>query len=246
MRTIWNVISFLAVVNLLALSLFVGWLGSSDRLSVERLREVREIFEPTRAASAAEAKAEESIVELAAADQQRSAREADPALPAKSELNEARHVRQQEADSKRRIGETAASRLAELEQARKVLEAEIRAFETKKAAWEEDTKIARDNKTNVQFRKTVKQYETAPAANAKLWIQTLVASGERTQAVAYLDAMNAMASKKIFALFKTDDEIRLATELLERIRTLGQTQDPEDRSNANESALSAASPDLDP
>ena len=37
----------------------------------------------------------------------------------------------------------------------------------------------------------------------------------------YLDAMNQRAAGKVLAEFKTDQENKLATELLERIRTLG-------------------------
>jgi len=36
MRTVWNIISFLAVVHLLAVALFIGWLWQSQRLSAER------------------------------------------------------------------------------------------------------------------------------------------------------------------------------------------------------------------
>ena len=35
MKKVWNIIAFLAVVNLLAVGGFVGWLGATDRLNAE-------------------------------------------------------------------------------------------------------------------------------------------------------------------------------------------------------------------
>lgn len=47
MKTIWTVLSVLAVANLLAVTAFVGWLRSSERLDMERVRQVRELLQPT-------------------------------------------------------------------------------------------------------------------------------------------------------------------------------------------------------
>lgn len=60
-----------------------------------------------------------------------------------------------------------------------------------------------------------------PPKLAKQMIQQLVHDQKIEQAVAYLDAMDGRAAKKILSEFKTAEEIDLATELLERLRTLG-------------------------
>ncbi len=44
MRSAWNTVSFLAVVHLLALGMFAGWLGYTQRLDRERLNAVRDLF----------------------------------------------------------------------------------------------------------------------------------------------------------------------------------------------------------
>ncbi|MBC03957.1 MAG: hypothetical protein CMJ34_11755 [Phycisphaerae bacterium] len=68
MRTIWSTLSFLAVVNMLAILLAVGWLYQSGRIDTDRLERVRELFGSTiadeRAAREAAAARE---AELAAA-----------------------------------------------------------------------------------------------------------------------------------------------------------------------------------
>src|SRR3954470_10001673 len=47
MKVIWNVLSVLALANLLGLLAFVGWLKASDRLDRDRLHEVREVLVKT-------------------------------------------------------------------------------------------------------------------------------------------------------------------------------------------------------
>ena len=62
MKSLWSTVSFLSVVHLLALLMFIGWLAQSDRLSMDRLHQLRDMFEPTvtDAESAAEAAADEA------------------------------------------------------------------------------------------------------------------------------------------------------------------------------------------
>ena len=44
MRTFWNIVAFVSVVNLFALLIGVGWLWSTGRLDERRVRAVRELF----------------------------------------------------------------------------------------------------------------------------------------------------------------------------------------------------------
>jgi hypothetical protein len=86
----------------------------------------------------------------------------------------------------------------------------------------------------------VKLLESQPPKQTKKEIMQLVADGKTDQAVRYLDGMSNRGLKKVFGEFKTDPEVKLATELLERIRMLGQPDgqvDTEtDSSNANAAA----------
>ena len=67
MKTIWNIVSFLAVVNLLCLGLAAAWLGWTGRLDETRLTEVQDIFRiPTSDAARLIAERRE-VEELAAA-----------------------------------------------------------------------------------------------------------------------------------------------------------------------------------
>ena len=61
MRVLWNMLSFLAVVNLLALAMVAGWLWKTDRLDRDRLERLRALFAQTITN-------EQAAVELAVAD----------------------------------------------------------------------------------------------------------------------------------------------------------------------------------
>lgn len=47
MKSIWKIMSVVAIANVLALLGFGGWLKASDRLDIERVRAVREVFAET-------------------------------------------------------------------------------------------------------------------------------------------------------------------------------------------------------
>jgi hypothetical protein len=67
MRTLWNAIAFLAVVNLLALAFAGGWLYRTGRLDRDRVEAVREIFRrPVSEVEAERVAAEQSLADQAA------------------------------------------------------------------------------------------------------------------------------------------------------------------------------------
>ena len=57
MKAAWYAVSFLAVVNLLALALCAAWLWRTDRLDASRVHQVRELFARTIAEEQADAQA---------------------------------------------------------------------------------------------------------------------------------------------------------------------------------------------
>ena len=74
MRTLWNIVAFLSVVNLLALSIGVGWLWWSGRFDEERFAAAKAIFELPIAAvevSHAAAVAQNNALEAAVIEERR-------------------------------------------------------------------------------------------------------------------------------------------------------------------------------
>jgi len=114
------------------------------------------------------------------------------------------------------------------------------ALESERRSPDDGAAGERERRKAEQLRKIVKVLESFAPKRAKLHIIELVNSGSKGQAVIYLDAMNQRIAGKVLAEFKTDQEVKLAKELLERVRTLGrpdrQASDPTDSSDADRTA----------
>jgi hypothetical protein len=221
MKRLWNIISFIAVVNLLSLVLFAAWLAQSGRLNADRVNAVRDLLSPTIAAEEAAAAAEQAEAareELAAAER---ARKENPPLPSTAQVRQASLTRDQTEAALARVGEETARLRGQLDARAAELDRREQAFRTARAAWLGSIEAERQRRTDEQFLQTVRQYESAPAKIAKAWMMELVDDGGEEQVVAYLDAMNARAASKILREFKTAEEAALATELLEKLRTFG-------------------------
>ncbi len=221
MKNAWNTISFLAVVHLLALLMFVGWLWQTDRLDRQRIEDLRALFGPT--VPEARATAESAVLDT----QLRRELAEDAALrrnPNRSSAEQIQVVSRTQAESRqsrRRIDDVSQQLLQQLDEATTVLEAERAVLAEDRKAWMQATDGDRPLAVQEQFTKAVKLLESLQPKNAKRKIVELVDSGKTEQAVAYLDAMNLRKAGKILAEFKTDEENKLATELLEKLRTFG-------------------------
>lgn len=221
MRTLWNVVAFLAVVNLLGLLLFAGWLGGTGRLSRDRIDRVREIFAGTVTAEERAASEAATAAERAGRAATEAAWAEDPPLPSAARIRSARLLADEEEAAMRRIIDETGRREAELAADLALLAQERADFEAEREAWLASTMDERSRIEQEQFAKTVKLYETSPPRNVKLWIERLVAERGVERAVDYVEAMNPRAAKKVLALFKTEEDAALATDLLERIRARG-------------------------
>lgn len=225
MKSIWTVVSFFAIVHLLALMLFLGWLWRSDRLDMDRVQELRELLAPT-ITEQAELEQEEVQRELEMADSQLTR------LPSAEQVVRLTTLQDQEQKSAQRMKDESVMLARQFELLARNTEAEREAFEIDRQRWEDATRAERDRKTDEQFAQTVQQYESLPAKQCKNMLLELIGMGQQRQAVAYLDAMKPRAASKILKEFKSQAEIVLATELLEDLRTFGLgTVDPKDAGN---------------
>jgi len=221
MKKLWNMVSFIAVVNLVALVMFGGWLWRSDRLNVDRIRAVRDMVAITISAETAAA----AEVEADGEQQRRAADEAasiaDPALPSGAQIRQASLREDRSAQALRRVQDSAGQRLDELQRRSDRLDAREEELLARQAAWEQALAEQADVDVESQFQRTVALYEALAGPQAKRMLVELVSQGRADQAVAYLDAMSRRAASKTLKALKTEEENKLATELLERIRTLG-------------------------
>jgi hypothetical protein len=238
MKTLWNAVIAIAIANLLAIGAFVGWLFTSDRLDLDRVRQIRMVLSVTisdqKAADAATASKVEAETKVA----EEAVKAAKPPLTAAEKL--AARVEATDLDRER------ASRLRrEVESLQQRLAAEADKLSDERARLDADKKefaaaIASANAKvgDEQFQKSLGILAGLKPAAAKSMLMQMISGEVPAQpgavaapdgkqdarlatAVKYLDAMDERPRSKIMAEMAKDDPA-LATQLLEKLRTRGQ------------------------
>lgn len=216
-RSLWTVVSILALANLLALLGFAGWLTASDRLNGDRLESVRKMFSETIAEQAARQEKEQADAEAEAARAKEKEAARRPPLTAQDRLlvqTQFDTVLQQQVElTKRTLGDMKRS----LDAQRRKLDSDTAAFVKKKSAFEAMRNTIIEIEGDAQFKKALGLYQSLRAPDAANALRELYDKGDREQVVAYLNAMEARKASKILTQF----EPPMAADLLERLRTRG-------------------------
>lgn len=220
MRSLWLIISTLALANLLAVGGFMLWLRSTDRINLERARQVREILAPTLAAEA-QRKAEEAVkAEEQTKQAAEAAKVAVPPVPAGEQITERREQAELEMQQLlRQQQELSSLRLALMNQLRSIEEREQKLVADRKTLTDERAKIA-EIEGATQFKTALTTLEAQKPRDAAKVLHTLIDQKETEQVVAYLSKMDDRRRAAILTEFLKDDA-PLAANLLERIRTRG-------------------------
>lgn len=248
MKTVWNIISVIAVANLLALAGVLLWLKSSDRLDTDRARAVRQMFSTTVTANKAKADAAAKEAEAAKALAEAEAKANKPPLTSSEKLQSRVELTNLDEQRMQRIRREVEDLRTALAREREELDKRWTQLETDRKAFEQLVADSTNGVSDEQFRKSldVLQGLKAPAAK-QLLVQMLNdtgganpatgaqdgaqasaqvnASGLRDQRMKrvteYLNAMDERARGKIMAEFTKDDPA-LAAELLDALRRHGQ------------------------
>lgn len=220
MRTLWTILSVLAVANLLALGAFVAWLGGTDRLDLSRVRDMREMFSVTltqQREDDAKAKAQEEE-ELRAAKEK--ARMEQPPVTAADTLEI--KLEQSKADIERLEAVRREVRILQetLRRERQALDEDRAALKKEREEFDRARAVVAETEGNAQFRKALATYEGLKPDQAKAALQELIDRKEVDQVVAYLNAMQERTRVKVISEFIEADP-KVATDLLERLRMRG-------------------------
>lgn len=223
MRTLWTILSVMAVAHLLALLGVAGWLwgtGRADAATIERVRQV--LRDPPEDRDARTTERAQSVEETSLPMPASSA----DAIALRLQQDEAQQQRlERMRNEARTVSAMVAREMRTLDQRRAELDAERDAFESMR-----DRIVALEG--DEQFRKALSVLAGLKPADAKATLMELIGGqagaaapingwGDgRSQAVAYLDAMPSRTRSKVMAEFVADDPA-LAADLLERLRTHG-------------------------
>lgn len=236
MKTIWNALCVVAIANLLALAGFVGWLRSSDRLNLDRARQIRETLSRTITQEKADADQAKADAEAKQKQAEAAARAARPPITASERLYAMLDVTELDRQRAERMRQEVEDLRSQLAMERRALDRDIAAFQEEKKAFEQASKGQMDELAQAQFDKTMGVLVALkPTQGAELLRQILQPPGAQgatpgkpsadspgfATVVGYLDAMDERPRSKIMAEFMKTDPT-LAAELLEHLRRKGE------------------------
>lgn len=220
MKSIWLVISVVALANLLALGGFAAWLTASDRIDAERMRRIREMLSVTVSDERTVAEAAAQEAEAKAKADADAARLTVPPETAAEKIAAAADEDDAQLQAVIRRRRELEDVLRAIDRQRAELDTRSAAVKAERAAFDEERKKIELATADAQFKKALATLEAQKPADARGVLEALIAAGKGEQAVAYLSAMEERVRSKVLAEFAKADGT-VAADLLEQLRTHG-------------------------
>lgn len=220
MKTAWNIITLIALANLIAIIGFIWWLHFSGRLDMDRAQEVRTMLSETIAEQAkrdrAQAAAEEEAA-LKAAEEERLA-----GAPVSASETLSMRIETSELDLQRlqRLRREVDDIKETLRRERRLFDQERSDFVDERDAFEAMRDKIAQTEGDAQFAKSVAVLDSVKASEAKAILEPLL-QDDPLQVVTYLNAMKPRARAGVINQFNKDGQPELAADLLERLRVHG-------------------------
>lgn len=179
MKSVWLVVSVLAVANVLALIGVVGWLQASDRLDAARVEQVRTVFAKTVKESAAEAAAVKAAADVEKAAAEAMEKAVRPALTAEERLHARVEVTEIDRQRAQRLSDENVALQRSLSEKLVQLESLKAQIETAKQDFEQLTSKTRETVGNEQFKKTLGVLEALKPERAKVALKEIMLAAPR-------------------------------------------------------------------
>ena len=217
-RSLWTIITVMALANFVATLALGAWLVSSGRLDKERFNAIRATLGETVVAEQTRLEDETRQQEIEDARVQAEIDALIPPLTAADKLRntaEAEEVDRQRID---RLTRDVRDLQRTIDRERQELDVRQEAFNREKAAFESMRSRIREIEGQDQFKKAVQNLQSQKTPKARDILQALIDQGNIDQAVAYLNAIGDRQAAKIIGAF---EDPAVAADLLERLRTRG-------------------------
>lgn len=220
MRALLPALKIIIAIHLLAALGFIGWLAGTNRLTMDRIETVVQLFSMTVEEQKAREQAEEA---------KRLAEEADAIEATRLEMIADGPITvQQRVDRQNVASEVTRARIARLQEQIRVMQAD---FALKQAELEKESaklraemdafNAMRDSfitqTTDEDFQRVLQILERQQARQSKTLILQMIQEGDIEKTVALLRAMRPATASEIIGQFRTPEEVRHAVELLRRL-----------------------------
>lgn len=224
MRAFWTAFSIVLLINVLAILGFLGYLRYTDRLDRHRFDQVVAIFRTTLAQEA-ELKAQaEAQAQRAEAERQRQAHLAQVAQGPVTTVEQLDLDRQRQERSMlqlERFREEMRALQRQLDLARQVVAAQQEQVKTDRQRLVDEFGKEQALRDDRDFRQAVELYEQLRPRQTKEMFRALIDQKRQEEVVEYLANMQPRKAAAVLKEFKQPEEIRLAADLVEALRSRG-------------------------
>lgn len=221
MRTLITAITLVLVINLLGVGALAGWLGTTGRLSKDRVRNAVAVFNQTieeEAQLAEEAEQAELDAQAMAEQVLRMEQVAGGPVTPEARLESIQVVdeNQRALFERQKVESEALKRQLDVQQ--RLIEEKLAELDTKREAFDAAIATRIEEMEGADFREAIAMLEGIPAKQAKQVIQEWLTSGSQDQVVEYLSAMEERKAAKVLKEFKLPNEVAQAATLIEQLR----------------------------
>lgn len=234
MKKLIKALLVVAVLNLIAVLLGVGWVFASGRVDTQRVTEVVDIFSETTTARDQRIKSEEAQAAAELAEQEKDL----PKLAMNSdELNDVRlQLTQIDRARLERMQREINDLQNTLKRERALLASERTDFEEERSEFKAMRERLKEIEGSDQFNKSLTVLKNMRPRDAKEMLSVLIDDGKWEQVVSYLSALGGGITTEVLAEFIKADEAELAAGLLESIRMRGRETSLTDASTDDDTA----------
>lgn len=222
MKSLWTIISVLAVLHILGLVGSVGWLVASGRLDTTRAQSIKDMLKTTVAEQKAlEAEQAETTGDGGATTN------ANQTVPVNIPKSAKQQIEEDQKQHKVMLLQLERTR-QEVQQLQRNLElAQIKIKKERaenlkiKESLEKQLADIKEQKDEEGFKKVIELYESLPAKAVKQVFVQLIEQGKQPQVVDYLEAMDNRKAAGVLKEFKNQTEVTYVVELTELLRQRG-------------------------
>jgi len=220
-KALWNTLCILLLIHVLAVGLGVLWLRGTDRLDRERLQQTVAMYRMTLSEEKAadEAAAQQAVAGAAQAEEDAWIKTVSAGPQSMNDRLEQQQAADEfRAEKMRKLESDMASLRRQLDISRRELERERVALDRERANLVAAAERTRDQLQDEDFQKALSLYQRVRPKQAKDMFKALMEQGEVDQVVTYLASMQEKKASDIIKEFKAENEIGMATDLVERLR----------------------------
>jgi len=237
-KSIWTILSVMAVANLLALLGLSGWLVATQRIDISRVRAIRESLQETipqqQTREEQEAKALEEQQKKAEAD----ARASKPPMTASEKVAVRLEATELDMQRLKKLQSDIEAIQTNIRLQQDKLAADRLELETQRKAFEDERVLVEGKAKDEQFKKTLATFEAIEPKQAVSTLREILgqsvtpptpdaplspkAAEQWKTGLMYLNAMSSEKRSSMLGLFAKSDPA-LAARLLEGLRLLGQS-----------------------